>query len=85
MLRFMNKIEARSSHKLSVLLSDEEAIRFESYCAKFGFKKSTLIARIVREFLDRECYEVERYSSVDDGRLAADSILNVRSSRVGGK
>jgi hypothetical protein len=31
-----------------------EAAAFERYCARLGFKKSTLIARLIREHLDRE-------------------------------
>jgi len=33
-----------------------EAAAFERYCASLGFKKSTLIARLIREHLDREGY-----------------------------
>lgn len=44
--------------KLSVLLTTEEGSRFAAYCTERGFKKSTLIARLVREFLDRENYHL---------------------------
>lgn len=47
------------SARIQVLLSPEEAERFESYCRERGHKKSTLIARLVREFLDREGYSVQ--------------------------
>ena len=40
--------------RVNVLLSAEEAERFSDYCSRKGFKKSTLIARLVREYLDRE-------------------------------
>ena len=46
--------------KISVLLAEEEAERFEAYCRERGFKKSTLIARLIREHLDRERYQVQR-------------------------
>ena len=46
--------------KLSVLLSDEDAERFCLYCAEKGHKKSTLIARLVREHLDREAFSTQR-------------------------
>ena len=36
----------------------EEAVRFERYCDARGHKKSTLIARLVREHLEREGYGV---------------------------
>ncbi len=42
--------------KLSVLLSEIEEARFEAYCRDKGHKKSTLIARLIREHLDREGY-----------------------------
>lgn len=40
--------------RVNVLLSADEAERFNAYCSRHGFKKSTLIARLVREHLDRE-------------------------------
>jgi len=43
-----------SKPKLSVLLNEAEEARFCAYCAEKGYKKSTLIARLVREHLDRE-------------------------------
>jgi hypothetical protein len=42
--------------KISVLLTDDEEARFCSYCKEKGHKKSTLIARLIREHLDREGY-----------------------------
>lgn len=45
--------------KISVLLSPEEAARFEAYCDERGYKKSTLIARLIREYLDRERFTVQ--------------------------
>lgn len=42
--------------RIQVLLSSDVAARFEDYCRDNGFKKSTLIARLVREHLDREGY-----------------------------
>ena len=43
--------------RVNVLLSADEAERFTAYCSRHGFKKSTLIARLVREHLDREADE----------------------------
>ena len=40
--------------RVNVLFSIDEAERFNTYCSRHGFKKSTLIARLVREYLDRE-------------------------------
>lgn len=40
--------------RVQVLLSPVEAERLDGYCREKGHKKSTLIARLVREHLDRE-------------------------------
>jgi len=42
--------------RIQVLISPDEAERFDSYCRDRGFKKSTLIARLIREHLDVERY-----------------------------
>ncbi len=42
--------------RIQVLLNPDIAERFESYCQERGHKKSTLIALLVREYLDREGY-----------------------------
>lgn len=43
--------------RVQVLLQSGEAERFERFCHLRGHKKSTLIARLVREHLDREKFE----------------------------
>ncbi len=48
-----------SPAKISVLLTADEAVRFEAYCEKRGHKKSTLIARLIREHLDREQFAMQ--------------------------
>lgn len=40
--------------KISVLLTEAELARFEHYCVERGYKKSTLIARLIRDYLDAE-------------------------------
>jgi metal-responsive CopG/Arc/MetJ family transcriptional regulator len=35
-------------------MSCQEAERFDAYCQERGFKKSTLIARLIREYLAQE-------------------------------
>ena len=40
--------------RVQVILPEEEAERFDAYCREKGFKKSTLIARLVREYLQKE-------------------------------
>jgi hypothetical protein len=46
--------------RTQVLMSPEEAERFESYCRERGFKKSTLIARLVREHLSEERFRPQQ-------------------------
>lgn len=46
--------------KISVLVPDDEAVRFESYCNDRGHKKSTLIVRLIKEHLDKEHYPFQR-------------------------
>ena len=45
--------------KISVLLNDEELERLERYCIQRGHKKSTLIARLIRDHLDAEQFRVQ--------------------------
>lgn len=47
--------------KVSVILQEREAERFDEYCKKLGHKKSTLIARLIREHLDKEEFEIQRF------------------------
>lgn len=39
------------SKRISVLLPSDVYRHFEAYCAEQGYKKSTLIARLIREHL----------------------------------
>jgi hypothetical protein len=58
------------SAKISVLLDRDEAERFDAYCKEKGFKKSSLIARLIREHLTREGYRLQQnlfQSSRDQG------------------
>lgn len=43
--------------RVQVLMPPPEAERFERFCHQSGHKKSTLIARLIREHLDREAFE----------------------------
>lgn len=61
------KTDPRALQKVSVLLPEEDANRFEAYCEEFGYKKSTLIARLVRDFLNRENYPAQQ--SIHAGAL----------------
>ena len=40
--------------KVTVLLSDSEFARLDAYCDERGYKKSTLISRLIREYLDSQ-------------------------------
>jgi len=54
--------------RVQVLMPPSDAERFEAYCREKGHKKSTLIARLIREHLAREGY-------------AAQTSLSFRTSR----
>lgn len=45
--------------RIQVLMNRPEAERFERFCATRGHKKSTLIARLVRDHLDREGFAAQ--------------------------
>lgn len=49
-----------NSARVHVLIPEEEAERFDAYCRSQGFKKSTLIVRLIREHLDREKFQLQR-------------------------
>jgi hypothetical protein len=53
----------KTPNKISVLLNDDEFDRFDRYCHERGFKKSTLIARLIRQFLELEGYGAPREPS----------------------
>jgi len=46
--------------RVQVLIPKEEADRFSAYCREKGFKKSTLIARLVRDHMDQEGFYPQR-------------------------
>jgi hypothetical protein len=69
--------------KMSVLLSDEEGERFCAYCAEKGYKKSTLIARLVREYLDREAFAAQPQLFPAAPRGAASKAGARRTKRPG--
>lgn len=58
--------------KISVLLSERDDARFCDYCKVNGHKKSTLIAHLIKEHLDRE-----RFAST-----AQPSMLGAKRSRA---
>lgn len=46
--------------KISVLLENEEYDKFETYCRDRGHKKSTLISKVIRDFLKGERSEPQQ-------------------------
>jgi hypothetical protein len=53
--------------RVQVLMRPDEARRFERYCDVRGHKKSTLIARLIREYLEREGYGASDRRPLGDG------------------
>ena len=51
---------AEKRYQITVLLDQEEHVRFKAYCDERGFKKSTLVARLIRDHLDDEGYRLQR-------------------------
>ena len=51
--------------KVTVLLTDEEFSRFDAYCRERGYKKSTLLARLIRQYLDMEGFGVGRETALN--------------------
>lgn len=48
------------TERVHVLIPPDEARRFEAYCKAKGFKKSTLIVRLIREHLDQEGFDAQQ-------------------------
>ena len=59
--------------RVTVLLDSDEFTRLERYCVSRRFKKSTPIARLVREHLDAEKIDMQHelpFGGVDNTRAA---------------
>lgn len=46
--------------RVTVILSDEDGAVFEAYCEKKGFKKSTLINRLIREHIENSGFHLQK-------------------------
>ena len=44
---------------MTVILEADEFERLDAYCAKRGYKKSSLAARLIRDHLDNEGFRVQ--------------------------
>ena len=60
----------KTQTKISVLLSDAEYARLDAYCHDRGYKKSTLVARLIRQYLDMEGYGTQQPSPFARGGRA---------------
>lgn len=40
--------------RISVLLTEDDFVLFQQYCDQHGHKKSTLVAKLIRDLLERE-------------------------------
>ena len=55
---------AKPKHvKVTVILGEEEFARFDAYCRERAYKKSTLISRLIRHYLDLEGYGTQRLNA----------------------
>ena len=54
--------------KISVLLDSKEFDRFGVYCQERGFKKSTLIARLIRDHLDESMFDSQPKPPTNEDR-----------------
>jgi hypothetical protein len=70
--------------KISVLLELGDAERFNAYCKKKGFKKSSLIARLIRDHLDQEGFavQVSLFDSEEHARANRGEGLRVGKARI---
>ena len=53
------KVDMTHVARIQVLMSEDEAERFDAYCREMGYKKSTLIARLVRNHMDKEGFQIQ--------------------------
>jgi hypothetical protein len=69
--RPVENVHMEDKNKISVVLSAEGFERFDAYCTEKGFKKSTLIARLIREHMDREGFRIQGTLSTGQQQPAA--------------
>ena len=64
-----------TQRKITVLLQKHEFDRFDAYCKERGFKKSTLIARLIRVHLDSEANGPAAHRSRQSARRSIDGRI----------
>lgn len=53
--------------RITVLMNEDESKVFEAYCLHHGFKKSTLINRLIREHIENTGFTLQRELFEDQG------------------
>lgn len=57
----MSQLFPEAKHvKVTVLLQPNEFNRFDTYCKEMGYKKSPLLARLIRDFLNNEGIDLQK-------------------------
>lgn len=51
--------------RISVILPEPDSTRFQAYCDQNGYKKSTLICRLIREHLENENFALQSEMKLD--------------------
>ncbi len=59
-------MSTKKVNKVSVLLPPEEFERFSHYCEKHGYKKTSLIQRLIRTHLDSEDFHTQPSFAFDN-------------------
>jgi hypothetical protein len=62
------------TRKITVLLSEDEFVLLDEFCRERGHKKSTLVAKLIRDLLEREHIASQRplfVSAEKSGRRTA--------------
>ena len=59
---------AEKGYRITVLLDGEEYVRFKAYRDQRGFRKGTLVARLIRDHIDNEPYRLKRSLPLDNSK-----------------
>jgi hypothetical protein len=70
---YVGRMPRKNDNKVTVLLSDEEFARLDAYCRERAYKKSTLISRLIKQYLDLEGYQLPQQPSFRPGRVGRTS------------
>lgn len=53
------RLAKKRRKSVNVILTAEEYGRFQKFCARRGHKKSTLVARLIRDYLDGQKFMMQ--------------------------